>query len=493
MTTIDVHGSEELKAALAQAEAGWRIRLAPGLYPDMVETSASGSEADPIVLEPLGDGWIDGGKAPTHQMYDRGFDNFALIRFQKSKHIKIEKLHIKNCWPAIFQFKDCNDITIAGNKLLHGTNAILVRRSMGFVVMHNSWHQDDSKDHKLWHEVSWVEAHGGEGGTGSKQYYNGSFFSGKDSSDILIRDNLISDCYNGVRIKVDVIPAAGDKLTNANVRILANRFVRVRDNPIEPERYAYNWHVAWNHIEDAHAWFSFDGVRGGFVYIYGNTAFFKSRQGLKTETRHTMGRVLKLSYVSTKAEEYPGRGTPDFPWYVMHNSFVLRCPIIGGAARLVPTPPCEGVGPNFTTRLNFKNNVFQWCDPSKSGSHVCEWISMFSNFERRPGDQNEFDGSLTNRADYLAQARSLGLGEAAGLEAHGPLFTNPSAGNFELSAQSPGRSTAAGLDIATPCGETLKLRTNEGGKLHRGAIQDYGFVALEGGDEPPTLPGHRTA
>src|SRR5262249_51296602 len=149
---------------------------------------------------------------------------------------------------------------------------------------------------------------------------------------VVVRGNKIKDAYNGVRMKAD----KDDPSTiNANIHVYGNEFTRIRDNPIEPEVSAYNWNVRHNQLVDCHAWFSFDGVTGGFWYFYGNTSTFTSRQGPANTFGHTMGRVLKLSYESKPRSEDSER-VPCKPWYVFNNSWHLRCPVVGGANPIVP-------------------------------------------------------------------------------------------------------------------------------------------------------------
>lgn len=503
MRTRDVHTPAELHAAARVAEPGDRIRIAPGLYAvptDVIE--CKGCPEAPVVFEPLSDGVISGGRAPNFRdgrglpfengPGNPGWHDFAFLRFEGCEHIEIRGLEVEGCWPTIFYLRACEHVVLSGLKLRHGTNAIFARDCRDILCEKNRWQQDDSKKHDLWHTIDWLEAHGGDGGNGTKRHFNGSFFAAKSTSSVTIRKNRIADCYNGIRMKVDAPPTGGDPALNAHVRILDNDFIRVRDNPIEAEVYAYDWHVAWNRIVDAHAWFSFDGCQGGYFYIYGNTARFETRQGEPIANSHTMGRVLKLSYRLAGAPVQYGAAVPQFPWYVFNNSFVLRCPIVGGGAERLPQPPDTGIGPDFTAHLGFINNAFEWCS-QEVGIWVCEWIEMLRNFETHADDGVRFDASLTNRQDYIDQARSLEAGEGAALHTAAPLFAKAAKGDFALVADSPGRGSAELTALAAPNGETYAIRPNADGSLHRGAVQDYGFVSLTGSHlddaDPPAGKG----
>ena len=114
----------------------------------------------------------------------------------------------------------------------------------------------------------------------SFRYFNGGFLSAKGiAGKVVVRGNRIRDAFNGVRMKADRADPGQSPRLNADVHIVENDFVRIRDNPVEPEVFAYNWHVRHNRILDCHAWFSFDGVTGGFWYFYGNPAIFAAGRG----------------------------------------------------------------------------------------------------------------------------------------------------------------------------------------------------------------------
>lgn len=494
MPTIVVSDPFELAAAAAAAGAGSRIRIAPGRYHEPSNMIDRQGRADaPIIFEAAAPGQISGGSQPDYRAGrslphldgpgNPHWHDFAFLRLHGCSHIHITGLTLGWFWPTILFLRDCSDILIAGNTMRHGTNAIFATGCDRVTVEGNTWQQDDTEHHTLWHEVDWLEAHGGDGGMGTKRYYNGSFFAAKATGNVAILRNTISDAYNGVRMKASEIPPADEPEHNHNVVIEDNDFVRIRDNPIEPEFYAYNWRVAHNRIVDAHAWFSFDGVRGGYFYIYGNTARFTSRPGDPAAGTHTMGRVLKLSYLLAGAERPWSAQVPDYPWYVVHNSFALRCPIVGGAAERAPKPPSGGLTPDFTANLTFANNVFEWCSQETLGVHLCEWIALLRNFDVSSFDRVVFEASLTNRRDYLEQARSMKIGETAGIVAEAPLFAPEADGPFSLPEGSPGRGSAKVLEMKRPGRGRYVMRLNADGALHRGAVQEYGLVQLIDHDE----------
>ena len=485
MTIHYAHRPSELDKVAGRAEPGDRIRIAPGEYLSQTEIRGlSGRRDNPIVFEADSAGDVDCGKSPDPEALR---EDFAFIRFTDCRHVHIQGLSIRNAWPAVLIFKNCHGITVSGCSFTHGTYAILAKQSSEFLLENNVWVQDDTADHELWHKIDWLEAHGGEGGGSTKVYYNGAFFWSKNVSDVRIIENKIRDAYNGIRMKVDADPLSPECPHNRNVIIERNEFVRIRDNPIEPERFAYDWHIRHNRILDAHAWFSMDGVQGGYWYIYGDTGRFESRQGARDARHHTMGRVLKLSYESVDDRHPFGKFTPALPWYVFNNSFYLRCPLIGGAAPSLAEAEAEGVGPDITSNLTFSNNVFEWCDCDDEW--ICEQIDLLRNFQKRDGDGVVFSASLTNRADYLLSAERAGVGEAEGRVLEEPLFEAARTWDFRLAAgvRAAGADKAVALTIEAPGGGRYRVTPGDGGRVDRGALQSYGPTQLDdiAGAEPP--------
>src|SRR5207253_10247584 len=150
------------------------------------------------------------------------------------------------------------------------------------LIEDNEWQQDDSPEHRLWSTRDLERAHVNEGSDGRFRYFNGGFFSSKGiPGKVMLRRSRIMDAFNGIRMKASASPLTVERLStiNASVYVYDNDFVRIRDNPIEPEVSAYNWHVRQNRLLDCHAWFSFDGVTGGYWYFYGTTGYSRIRQG----------------------------------------------------------------------------------------------------------------------------------------------------------------------------------------------------------------------
>jgi hypothetical protein len=315
MKPILVHDADELGRACAMAQPGDVIGVVPGLYDKASVLHKRGAADRPIVIRAIGKDWISGGRKP-HPRWGGDDpskdaprkprrDDFAFLIIDDCQNIIVDGLMVKDCWPSILFIKDSGLITVRNCQLRDATYAIFAKTdptagasTRGYLIEGNSWQQDGSADHRLWSRYSWEQAHGGEGSDGRYRYFNGAFVGAKGiEGRVVVRRNLIMDAFNGIRMKADDATRDSPDLdpveTNAHVHVYDNDFVRIRDNPIEPEVYALDWHVRLNRLVDCYSWFSFDGVKGGHWYFYGNTGWFQSRQGQPGRAGHTMGRVLK--------------------------------------------------------------------------------------------------------------------------------------------------------------------------------------------------------
>lgn len=176
--------------------------------------------------------------------------DFAFLVIAKCDHVRIEGLRLRDCWPSIFFVKDTTHLTVRGCTLRHATYAVLAKGETSHLLLEgNEWRQDDSPDHELWNRIDWRRSHGDEGSDGLYRYFNGGFLSAKNiRGNVVVRDNRIMDAYNGIRMKAigkEDAPLGPDQWPdfNANFHVVGNDFIRIRDNPIEPECAAYNWHV----------------------------------------------------------------------------------------------------------------------------------------------------------------------------------------------------------------------------------------------------------
>ena len=122
-----------------------------------------------------------------------------------------------------------------------------------------------------------------------------------------------------MRLKAD---KKKDKAQNHNVEIYGNRMLRIRDNPVEPERAATNWWVHHNEIHNAHAWFSLDEVAGGFWYVFANTGWITDKPGSQLDPNRG-GKVYKYD---------AGGVMPTRPVFAFNNSYYLYNSLIKDGA-----------------------------------------------------------------------------------------------------------------------------------------------------------------
>jgi hypothetical protein len=492
-----VRTAADLHDACAAAQPGDVIRVHARSYPGPTPAklqNVKGTAARPLVICAADDGWISGAAAPDPLWGEQppaidapskpSTEDFGFLVIIDCAHVVIEGLKLREFWPSILSIKHSHHLTIRNCTFRHGTYAIFAKsdrdapgKTSHLLIEGNEWQQDDSPEHALWTRIDWARAHGDEDSDGLFRYYNGGFLSTKGiAGQVVVRGNRIMDAYNGVRMKGQETPSGTEppRHVNADVHIFDNDFIRIRDNPIEPEASAWNWHVRHNRLVDCHSWFSVDGVRGGYWYIYGNTGRFDSRQGEPGQPAHTMGRVLKLSYAANPPEDgMPA--VPDAPWYVFNNSWHLRCPIVGGAN---PTLSAFGEGPDFTANLDFFNNAFTWCSPVRDGAWVCQPIEMLRHFDLANSPGTTFAHDICDREDFFAELARQGRPEANGIPAKRPIFRNAPAGNFALATGSEAQGTGWVRSVCTNPEIEVSLRPQADATLNRGALQDYGLIQV---------------
>jgi len=499
MSTFVVYNRTDLDRACEMVRPGDVIEVVPGLYAGerASRLERKGGVGRPIVIRAARKDWISGGRRPdpkwgaglpsTDPPGRPGLSDFAFVAIDECQNIVIDGLMVQDCWPSIIFIKDSTGITVRNSEFKHGTYAIFAKREgvpvndvRGYLVEGNTWQQDDTPDHKLWSQYPWEEAHGDEGSDGKYRYFNGAFFGAKGiAGDVVVRRNVIMDAYNGIRMKArDKCPDGLPEL-NAHVHVFDNDFIRVRDNPIEPEVYALDWHVRQNRLLDCHGWFSFDGVGGGYWYFYGNTGRFESRQGQNSGDRHTMGRVLKLSYQNfAPGDDGSSQIVPTRPWYVFNNSWYLRCPIIGGSDP--KRSPQEG--PDFTANLSFFNNAMKWCDADAYPAPVCEVparvkLVQFFDWSRSPSVS--FDHDMCDRADFKGSfAPPADTGEPNGRQATRPFFVGGPWGDFRLTPDSEAAGGGVLERLARVEGPDAAIRPDASGRLDIGAWQAYGLTSV---------------
>ena len=221
-------------------------------------------------------------------------DQAALV-LHDCQHVAILGLHFAGCIPTAIYLDRTTDVSIVDCHFVGGSIAIAANgiETRDILIEGCEWVQEPA----LWSQIDWSAVHGsyenaGAGvGKGDPRYLDGDFFRAWDiTGNVTVRGNTIADCYNGIHFfnAVDDVsqplaepgetPMAmkynSGRRASVNVLIEDNDFLRVRDNCIEPEAYAWNWVVRDNRFTDCYSPYSFDLQRAAWIYIYDNAHLF---------------------------------------------------------------------------------------------------------------------------------------------------------------------------------------------------------------------------
>ncbi|MFE1599767.1 hypothetical protein [Methylobacterium sp. ID0610] len=369
----------------------------------------------------------------------------ACLDLDRLDGVTIEDLTFQGCWLAAVRAIDSRRVTLRRSLVIGSSYGLAARGSPGrpaeaLTVEDVTWVQDASgfdaaaltregpfpcgdgrvSAHGcaglLWRSVPWGVTH-----HGAYDHFNGALLGGTDvQGPIVFRRNTILSAYNGIRLKATCEDLKASDLSpatcpfNRDVWIYDNLFAYVRDNPVELETWASDVRIFRNRIVNSHAWFSFDDMGGGPVYIYGNRGWFDDMPAIERAgrpssvppcTRHPVekpaaaaafdpkldrrydfararwlavgvesvgpsgdiawmdpldltceaslqGRVIKLALPPRDAEPGTYRYAERGPIYVFNNSWYLRSPVTGiGAA----------------ANLRHWNNALMFCEPGTPG------------------------------------------------------------------------------------------------------------------------------
>lgn len=369
-----------LAAAAAKAQPGDTIFLMPGTFEGTTRLHQIHGEPNrPIVItadDPTSLPVIDGLSAPSNDAFHPG------IALDSCSWINISAIKFENCWFNVIDIRQSSYISIefchftSGKYTVHPhgemTHHILVDNC---IIRHPP---------QVWKGWSWLEMHHGE-----IQYYNGALIHPRKSGGgHIMRNNELHNMFNGFRTRPANIKEDG------NTEIYGNTFFNVRDNEFEPEGWAWNLHYYHNDHTNVHKLFSIDDVKGGFIYIYGNTF----TQSDDPWTNYQVSGIYKYK-----------NGPLTWPCYVFNNSYYT-------------TGRVMKYGESSNHQMKHFNNAYQFFE-TKNAFRVTEW---------QPG--YEFDHDCINQgwSDNIRKNRQ----EKNGLENTDPGFKHPEKGNFMLTAQS---------------------------------------------------------
>lgn len=358
-TTVHAH--------LSALHAGQALKLeAGGYFLPLVVSGKSGTQEAPIVIG--GDDGARLGPGQTYRDFRRtanelsavqeaggGYpgvyylaDNAALV-LRDCQWLVIEDLFLDGCWPTAVYIDNCQHITLRGLDIRGGTFAIGAtgRNTRHLLVEDCTWIQDINDGgendiasiHRhdrlmtnepgvgsaLWNEIDWEDVHRNWQEDDGKRVdidadhrgYDGDFFRAWTIAGyVIIRNNVIADAFNAVHFFNQAAISEVTKFSR-NVLIENNWFIRIRDNAIEPEDYAWNWTIRHNKFIDCYGPFSFEMHSSGYFYIYGNLGWNRHKPG-PLHDDHTTGQLFK----------FPEAHVDAGPHYVFNNSWILRSPIV---------------------------------------------------------------------------------------------------------------------------------------------------------------------
>ncbi|MEM1122218.1 MAG: hypothetical protein AAGJ18_17360, partial [Bacteroidota bacterium] len=241
------------------AEPGDTLFLLPGTYPGRnYIVDKKGLPDLPIRLISYGASVeefavIDAQAPPAESRGDLG------ILLQRSAWIHIENIIFRNCWTSVIVPMNSEYITVKSCHFSSGKRVINpIGHGAHHVLVDNCYIEQPDE---VWQGWSWEDLHHGK-----HSHYNGGLLHpAKSGGGHIMRGSTIINLFNGFRTRPERISEDG------NIEIYDNNFVNIRDNDFEPEGWAWNIHYHHNRHFNIHKAYSIDDVRGGNIYIFGNT------------------------------------------------------------------------------------------------------------------------------------------------------------------------------------------------------------------------------
>ncbi|MEM9107798.1 MAG: right-handed parallel beta-helix repeat-containing protein, partial [Pseudomonadota bacterium] len=413
----------------------------------------------------------------------------AALAFVHCRHIIVKNLQFKRCWPTAVYLDDCQHVQLEGLKIREGTIAIgangLTTRDITVCDCH--WQQDVSNDHKMWNSIAWSAIHGASGNGGTSvdpdadyRAWDGDFFRAWDvSGNIVIRNNTISDAFNGIHFfnRIDQLAPGvnpkslqynGGRRSSANVLIEKNTFTRIRDNAIEPEYFAWNWVVRHNIFADCYRPFSFDLDRSGWFYIYGNYGWVKNppsegKPGLdRNKCSHFKLGGLQQNEGNIHVffnSWYYEKGKGIFPKGALKN---LRHQNNAIGFKNANKARMFGDTSSLQQRGLLASDAFASDDLSRHFTR--QWDALHYNIV--------FDGDIAEDADFPGIFRNLGFALGSKSKPGAPGFAAPEAENPDLTLDENAPALKASIAMAIELPDNTIHQIQEG--MHVGAYQAAG-------------------
>ncbi|MEL7117839.1 MAG: T9SS type A sorting domain-containing protein [Bacteroidota bacterium] len=426
------------------ALAGDTLLLDTGIFHGTtVLEDKNGRPDQPIVLksyatDPLDFAVIDGGSSPSQNVRQPG------LYLKNCSWLVIENIIFRNCWRSVINVDDSAYIMVRSCHFSTGKEVVYPHGNEAHhILVENCYvrHPDE-----VWRGWSWESIH-----HGSYEFYNGGLLHPRASGGgHVMRGNVGYNLFNAFRTRPNKIQQDG------NIEIYNNSFYNVRDNDFEPERWAWNIHYHHNWHRNVHKAFSIDDVRGGNIYIFGNTY----TQGQDSYAREEVSGIFKYK-----------DGPLTYPCFAFNNSFYTEARVLK-----------EGEASNH--QLKHFNNAYYFFSGSRR-FRVDDWQ-----------DGYEFDYDLINQEfpDIITRNQQ----ETNGLENADVQFIDGLQGDFRLQDYSP--AVDAGKIMTLPefdwvqrfVGEAPDIGAFEGSQPIDGPA--FRFVPSPDGayyEERPRISQHR--
>jgi hypothetical protein len=373
----------------AVARPGDRFSFLPGIYrepfgldglwhngPQIVLSGPTPCEAraDPDVR--AGYAVLDGGRTrPVAARRDLRPDahDFAFIKLRRCRGVALRNFHFVDCWPSCVYLEDCAAIDLfdmaglGGQFFVYSRNDPLQTAARaadrdrdaagGYLRLHRlDWVQDPER--LMWQgKVTWRavkrQAEGGE----DASHFNGALFGAlRQPGPVAIRGCKVAHAFNAIRM--DARGLRGDLDVNTDILIEDNSFSHIRDNAVEPEKWAARLWVIRNRFFNNHAAISLQGVSGRHWYVLGNTAL---NQDKPIDVSNTGGQILKIDARWTRCLG---------EFHVVHNAVLTRTSYTKAAAITNLTHMNNAIGFTRADR-SLLPDPFRWNPSLRFASDVC--------------------------------------------------------------------------------------------------------------------------
>ena len=377
---------QSIAKATEIAQPGDTIFLHPGIYAgrNLIQEK-HGAINQPIVITSLSDdpiefAIIDGESEPALNVEHEGFV------LENCSWLNLERLVFQNCWTSVIEIRESPYISV---KSCHFTTGKRIIHARGHKT-HHTLVEDCVAIHPkaVWNGWSWEALHHGE-----VSYYNGALLHpNKSGGGHIMRNCYLGNVYNAFRTRPESIKEDG------NTEVYGNEMRNIRDNEFEPESWAWNMHYAYNQHLNIHKMYSIDGVRGGNIYIYGNTY----TQTTDPVAMEEVSGIFKYSAYD--------KGALTYPCYAFNNSYYTGASVLRW-------------GESTNHQLRHFNNAYQFFGGEQ----------LFKLTEWQPGF--EFDYDLINQ-EWPENIHLYGQ-EKHGVSGVMAGFITPAQGQFTLEEGSP--------------------------------------------------------